>query len=122
MESIAGGLIYRATHELPLDEPTRAAHRYLQLTAEQVQAAFAKWGVVQGGEASGLDWPDDWSEHLRKIIFKQNAAALRTHRIVRFYEANTLIIVKPDRLRDWIASTAIRDADETLIDLQEQGF
>jgi zinc protease len=41
--SIAEGLIYRATHELPLDEPTRAAHRYLGLTAEEVRAAFAKW-------------------------------------------------------------------------------
>ena len=44
VDSIAEGLIYRATHELPLDEPIRAAHRYLELTAEQVQAAFAKWG------------------------------------------------------------------------------
>ena len=43
VDSIAEGLIYRATHELPLDEPTRAAHQYLKLTAEQVQAAFAKW-------------------------------------------------------------------------------
>jgi len=43
VDSIAEGLIYRAAHELPLDEPTRAAHRYLELTAKQVQAAFAKW-------------------------------------------------------------------------------
>jgi zinc protease len=43
VDSIAEGLIYRASHELPLDEPTRAAQQYLKLTAEQVQAAFAKW-------------------------------------------------------------------------------
>jgi zinc protease len=43
VDSIAEGLIYRANHELPLDEPTRAAHRYIELTAEQVQVAFAKW-------------------------------------------------------------------------------
>jgi zinc protease len=43
VDSIADGLIHRATHDLPLDEPTRAAHRYLGLTADQVQAAFAKW-------------------------------------------------------------------------------
>ena len=41
--SIAGGLIYRATHDLPLDEPTLAARRYEKLTAEQVKAAFKKW-------------------------------------------------------------------------------
>jgi zinc protease len=42
-EEIARGLLSRATDELPLDEPTQAAHRYLALTAEQVRAAFAKW-------------------------------------------------------------------------------
>ncbi|HUJ09322.1 MAG TPA: pitrilysin family protein [Verrucomicrobiae bacterium] len=40
---IGHGLLNRATHDLPLDEPTRAAHRYVSLTAAQVQAAFAKW-------------------------------------------------------------------------------
>jgi zinc protease len=43
VENIAEGMIYRATHDLPLDEPTLAAQRYLDLTAEQVRAAFAKW-------------------------------------------------------------------------------
>jgi hypothetical protein len=32
------------------------------------------------------------------------------------------VIVKPDRLRYWIRSTAIRDADETLVELKNQGF
>jgi zinc protease len=41
--SIAHGLIYRSTHDLPLDEPTLAAHKYLALTAPQIQAAYAKW-------------------------------------------------------------------------------
>jgi len=40
---IAANLLAHATHDLPLDETTRAAHRCLALTAEDVQAAFAKW-------------------------------------------------------------------------------
>ena len=40
---IAGGFLARAEIGLPLDEPVRAAHRYLVLTAAQVRAAFAKW-------------------------------------------------------------------------------
>lgn len=53
--SIAHGLLYRAAHSLPLDEPTQAARRYVKLDAAEVQAAFAKWlrpdqlvQVVQG--------------------------------------------------------------------------
>jgi hypothetical protein len=74
------------------------------------------------GDESDLDWPDDWSGHLKELVFKQDSSALRTQRIVRFYEGNTMIVFKPDRLRNWIPSTAIRDADETLVDLQQQGF
>lgn len=42
-ESIARGLLSRDALGLPLDEPTRAARRYVALTAETVRAAFAKW-------------------------------------------------------------------------------
>jgi zinc protease len=43
LASIAQGFIHRTVLDLPLDEPTRAAQRYVALTAKQVQAAFAKW-------------------------------------------------------------------------------
>ncbi len=74
------------------------------------------------GRQSDLDWPPDWSERLREVIYREPGDALRTVRILRFYERNTIIIVKPDRLRYWIRSTAIRDADETLVDLRRQGY
>jgi zinc protease len=43
LDSIAQEMISRTILDLPLDEPTLAAHRYMKLTAEQVKAAFAKW-------------------------------------------------------------------------------
>jgi len=43
VDRIARGLSMRATDGLPLDEPTRAAARYLALTGEDVRAAFVKW-------------------------------------------------------------------------------
>ncbi|MHB8715806.1 MAG: M16 family metallopeptidase [Sulfuricaulis sp.] len=42
-DSIAMGLLDRVNHDLPLNEPYRAAARYAQLTAADVKAAFAKW-------------------------------------------------------------------------------
>jgi zinc protease len=56
--SIAEGLLHRATHDLPLDEPTLAAQRYVKLTAEDVKAACAKWlhpqDLVQVTEGPGM--------------------------------------------------------------------
>ncbi len=40
---IAGGLLDRSLRDLPLDEPIQAAKRYKELTAAEVQAAFARW-------------------------------------------------------------------------------
>lgn len=40
---ITAGLISRTTEGLPLDEPTRAARRYLRLSAAEVRTAFARW-------------------------------------------------------------------------------
>ncbi len=41
--SIATGWLNRSMLGLPLDEPMRAAQVFLQLTASDVRAAFAKW-------------------------------------------------------------------------------
>ena len=40
---IAGGWLARSSIGLPLDEPKRAAERYVELNADQVKAAFQKW-------------------------------------------------------------------------------
>ncbi len=40
--AVAGGLLARAQMGLPLDEPSRAAAKYVALTAEDVKAAFAR--------------------------------------------------------------------------------
>jgi len=75
------------------------------------------------GDHPKLSWLDeDAEEELRKLVYYQNHEHLRTLRIFRLYTENVMLIVKPDRLRYWIRSTAIRDADETLIDLRNQGY
>jgi zinc protease len=42
-EAIASALLARAQLDLPLDEPIRAARRYLNMTADEIRAAFKKW-------------------------------------------------------------------------------
>ncbi len=61
-------------------------------------------------------------ESLHQLIYDKSREALRTIRVVRYYDENVILIVKPDRLRYWIRSTAIRDADDTLVDLRQQGW
>ena len=75
------------------------------------------------GDHPELEWIDkDAEAGLEKLIYSDNHANLRTVRVFRFYDKNVLLIVKPDRLRYWIRSTAIRDADETLTKLYQDGY
>jgi len=76
------------------------------------------------GERPDLSWLAEHPEdELRKLIYDdRNHIHLRTIRILRLYSDNFLLLIKPDRLRYWIRSTAVRDADETIIDLRRQGY
>ncbi len=76
------------------------------------------------GEPPNISWLGEQEEdELRKLIYDdERHEYLRTIRVLRFYSENILLLVKPDRLRYWIRSTAIRDADETLVDLRGQGY
>ena len=70
----------------------------------------------------------DWSgaEELRgkldALIQKQEGSTLRVTRIARIYDESFVFLLKPNRLRYWLRSIALRDADETLADLRAQGF
>ena len=75
------------------------------------------------GDTPEVDWLGPESEmHLHRLVYNEFRESLRTMRVFRFYERNAMLIVKPDRLRYWIRSTAIRDAYDTLVDLYEQGY
>jgi len=44
------------------------------------------------------------------------------NRILRIYEQNVIFMIKPNQKRYWLRSIALRDADETLVDLLKQGY
>jgi hypothetical protein len=90
------------------------------------KAAFLDGLICQSfffGDEPAIDWLSPDSEaHLKSLVYEQTLDTLRTVRVVRYYQDNVILIIKPDRLRYWIRSTAIRDADDTLIELRQQGY
>ena len=70
----------------------------------------------------------DWSDaealkgKLGALLHERQDGALQVTRIARIYDGNFIFLLKPDRLRFWMRSVALRDADETLADLRAQGF
>ncbi|MBM4031390.1 MAG: SAM-dependent methyltransferase [Planctomycetes bacterium] len=70
----------------------------------------------------------DWSgaEELRgkldALLREKRGGGLTVTRIARIYDGAFIFLLKPNRLRYWLRSIALRDADETMADLWDQGF
>ncbi|MCY0985779.1 N-6 DNA methylase [Nannocystis sp. ILAH1] len=71
-----------------------------------------------------VDWSgvEELRVRLRKLLEQRRAGGLTLHRISRVFDGPFVFLLKPDRLRYWLRSIALRDADETLADLRAQGF
>lgn len=71
-----------------------------------------------------VDW--DGAESLKgkldALLSHEQGCGLKVTRIARIYDGDCIFLLKPDRLRYWLRSVALRDADETLADLWGQGF
>lgn len=77
--------------------------------------------VFGGGS---VDWTGalGLKERIGALLAERRGGGLHITRIARIYDGAYLFLLKPDRLRYWLGSIALRDADETLADLARQGF
>ena len=71
-----------------------------------------------------VDWngAESLKGKLDALLSHEQGAGLMVTRIARIYDGDCIFLLKPDRLRYWLRSVALRDADETLSDLWDQGF
>jgi N-6 DNA Methylase len=90
--------------------------------------ASQKWpGIICQAFSFGgsrVDWSGahELKGKLDALLREQRGTTLQVSRVARVYDGNFIFLVKPDRLRYWLRSIALRDADETLSDLRTQGF
>ena len=71
-----------------------------------------------------VDWDDSNALELRlaRMVKETHGTELHVTRVARIYDDRFVFLLKPDLLRYWLASVALRDADDTLADLRGQGF
>ena len=71
-----------------------------------------------------IDWTgaEQLQDKLDSLLREERGANLTVTRIARIYDRNFVFLLKPDRLRFWLRSVALRDADDVKADLRAQGF
>lgn len=100
------GAVYRGLRPLP-------AHRW--------PGAVCQPFVFGRGE---VDWSGAQAlqDRLARLLADRRGEALHVHRVARIFDGAFIFLLKPDRLRYWLRSAALRDADETLAELHAQGL
>ena len=58
-EGIGGGQLQLALKDLPVDEPVRAAHKYLGVSREEIRQAFRRWIRPENFAQVTLDPPPE---------------------------------------------------------------
>lgn len=59
---------------------------------------------------------------LKELLHRHVRSRVFMNRILRLYDHNVIFMIKPAQKRYWLRSIALRDADETLVDLLAQGY
>jgi hypothetical protein len=70
------------------------------------------------------DWADaeSLSNKLNQLLRSKKSPSLTTVRLLRIFDGPFVFLIKPNRIRYWMKSIALRDADEALADLRSLGF
>lgn len=99
-----------------------AVHKKLRPVPVKSWAGVSCQPFIFGKEEP--DWTDAESlnNKLSKILRAKKSPSLTTVRILRIFDGPFIFLIKPNRLRYWLKSIALRDADEALADLRALGF
>ena len=65
---------------------------------------------------------DEFEKHIAQLVYNNIGTSYRINRVVKIYDEDYIYLLKPKELRYWLKSIALRDADETIIDLYKAGY
>lgn len=121
-------LLTRPVKDVELNQFTE---QYLTLL-NQVYHKFRRGPTVQteafvcmhfsyGGPARHPLQKNETLDRALQRLLRRPRNGVYVQRILRLYAGNTIYLIKPNRLRYWIRSAAVRDADETVVELATSG-
>ncbi len=99
-----------------------------QVDSFTLNAQFVGYAFCYGRVKSEplVDWGDHSDQSIYNLIYNQTQRNVRITRVLRAYlhidGYDVLVFIKPNLLRYWLKSVALRDTDETFADLKRAGF
>ena len=99
--------------------------RYLQkctyLTESFICSIF-EYGNESHDDSKLLKTEIEIENHIAELVYNKIGTSYRINRVVKIYDGDLIYLIKPKELRYWLESIALRDADETIVDLYNAGY
>lgn len=61
-------------------------------------------------------------KQIAQLIYQKMGSSYRINRVVKLYDDDFIYLLKPNKLRYWLRSVALIDADQTISDLYNAGY
>lgn len=65
---------------------------------------------------------EEIEKHIAELVYNEMGTNYRINRVAKIYDGDYIYLLKPKELRYWLQSIALRDADETIVDLYKAGY
>jgi hypothetical protein len=76
----------------------------------------------ENNRSVALKTNEEIEDHIAELVYNEIGTSYRINRVVKIYDEDYIYLLKPKELRYWLQSIALRDADETIVDLYKAGY
>lgn len=99
--------------------------KYLQKSIYQTESficSIFEYGDENNIMSKPLKAEIEIENHIAELVYNKIGTSYRINRVVKIYDGDLIYLIKPKELRYWLQSIALRDADETIVDLYNAGY
>ncbi|WP_405572956.1 class I SAM-dependent DNA methyltransferase [Winogradskyella sp. Asnod2-B02-A] len=99
--------------------------KYSQKSIHQTQSftcLIFEYGNEKNTVSIPLKTEIEIENHITELVYNKFGTSYRINRVVKIYDGDLIYLIKPKELRYWLQSIALRDADETIVDLYNAGY
>lgn len=99
--------------------------KYYQKSIYQTESFICsvfEYGDGNNIVSKSLKTETEIENHIAELVYNKMGTSYRINRVVKIYDGDLIYLIKPKELRYWLQSIALRDADETIVDLYNAGY
>lgn len=95
---------------------------YLKKIYDWSEYCMTEFGYGENAVFEGIEKGSEIDEEIKSLVEAKYGESIYLIKVVKIYQKNKVLLLKPKSLRFWLRSIALKDADEVFSDLIKAGY